>query len=105
MSDHADSDTSATYRQQGEQCIADAIDHLSYADETPTEPTELTHIGWAQVLTLRAIYFELRHGHDLAAQNAAAIAANTDALSEHSDGMDDLRKALLYEADMRGLRK
>ncbi|KOX27114.1 hypothetical protein ADK67_14995 [Saccharothrix sp. NRRL B-16348] len=91
--------TDATHRARGEQFFQTAVEHLRSADDTPTDPTETTHIGWAQVSLLRAIYHELRHGNDLTEQNTTALKEHTAALDEHADGMDGLRKAMYFEGD------
>ncbi len=82
-------------RALAEQCYKIAEDHLDDVDGMRSgTPEELSSLGAAQVELLKAIYYEMRHGNDLA---AAAAAAHAKALDEHADAMDHLG------ADMRGL--
>lgn len=101
MYDDSDEIAELSPRERGENYLAKALGHLQAADDTPTEPTEATHVGWAQVTMLRAIYEELRHGNDLTEQHTAALREHTQALDEHAEGMDGLRKAMYFEGDMR----
>jgi hypothetical protein len=65
--------------------------NLADADaEDSGTPAELSALGWAQAHLLKAIYHELRHGHDRADTTA-------DAPNEHADAMDSLGSV------MRGL--
>lgn len=78
-------------RAQAEGLFTLAQENLADADtESSGTPAELSALGWAQVHLLKAIYHELRHGHDRADTTA-------DALNEHADAMDSLG------SDMRGL--
>ncbi|MFD8498014.1 hypothetical protein [Amycolatopsis sp. NPDC059657] len=78
-------------RAQAETFFGYAQENLADAEETASGTLDqLSELGWAQAHLLKAIYFELRHGHDRAAETAAA-------LDEHADAMDHLG------SDMRGL--
>ncbi len=71
--------------------FAIAQDNLTDADAEPSGTlVELSALGWAQIRLLKAIYHELRHGHDCAD-------ANANALEKRADAMDKLG------GDMRGL--
>jgi hypothetical protein len=65
--------------------LGQAVERL---DETATaSPSRIEQLADAQLLALRAIYHELRHGHDQAAQHVAALA-------KHAETMNDLAQSM-----------
>ena len=67
--------------------------------------TEGGGLAEAQVCLLRAIYRELRHGHDQVAAHTAALAAHTKALQTNTAAMDEVYRALLDNGDRTSLAK
>jgi hypothetical protein len=79
----------------------DALFNRATVDERSARP-QSERIAEAQLTLLQAIYHELRHGHDQVQRQIEVLAAHTTALDEHADAMDNLKKALYFEGDMRG---
>lgn len=68
-------------------------------------PEELSHVGWAQVKLLTAIYYELRHGNDLKARHTAALQAHAAALEDHANELDNAGRAMRGLGDSLGRRQ
>ncbi|MEV3986265.1 hypothetical protein [Nonomuraea sp. NPDC049758] len=88
------------------QFAAQAIGSLDLEQTTAADlaaQTPVERVAAAQLLMLQAIYRELRHGHDLAAAQASALAAHTEglteALTDHADTMDKMRSEMSGHAD------
>jgi hypothetical protein len=93
-------------RARAEELFAKVEDHLTSADEAELgEAEEFRSLAWAQVHLLKAIYHELRHGHDQTRREIEALAKHTAALDEHADAMDGLKRGMYYEGDMHSRRR
>lgn len=85
------------------QAIEDLYDTAT-SGELATR-TRAERLADAQMLTLQAIYHELRHGHDQTARQTAVLAEHTRALDDHTGAMDQLRGALdEHGVALRGFR-
>ncbi|RCG32283.1 hypothetical protein DQ384_07230 [Sphaerisporangium album] len=84
------------------QDAVQAYGYIGYDNLTAAEinaRTRVERLADAQLSMLQAMYHELRHGHDQAAAQTAALTEHSRALSEHADAMDKLHGALLEHAD------
>jgi hypothetical protein len=97
-----------TQRQVGEEHFMLAVSQLEAAQRAQAENSsteELTRLGWATTLLLKALYNEVRHGNDLKEEELDDLAAHTKALNEHADEMDNLGKALRFQGDVTSFRR
>jgi hypothetical protein len=102
---------------QGDRAVGDmlyqfALQAIGRIDSEQTTAADLAPQTWservadAQLVVLQAIYRELRHGHDLAAAQTAALTEHTKALTEHAealtdhaDSMGQMRSGMLGHSD------
>lgn len=76
-------------REQAESWYVLAEGNVDNADAAPyADAEEIGQLGYAQTHLLRAIYHEMRHGHDQTAAHAAAIEKQTRALADLAGVLD-----------------
>lgn len=89
MTSDAESTRPETERGQAESWYVLAEGNVDNADAAPyAEAEEIGQLGYAQAHLLRAIYHEMRHGHDQTAAHAAAIEKQTKALADLAGVLD-----------------
>ncbi|MGP4104600.1 hypothetical protein [Nonomuraea sp. KM90] len=79
-----------------------AYGSIGYEDKTAAELADrpaVELLADAQLLMLQAIYHELRHGHDQAVAQTAALAEHSEALRDHADQMARLGSDLRGHGD------
>ncbi|MFG3437307.1 hypothetical protein ACGF0J_08690 [Nonomuraea sp. NPDC047897] len=84
------------------QFAGQAYGSIGYENKTAAELADRSAgelLADAQLSMLQAIYHELRHGHDLAAAQTAALAEHSAALSDHADQMARLGSDLRGHGD------
>ncbi|MEV4013118.1 hypothetical protein AB0J35_21675 [Nonomuraea angiospora] len=92
-------------RAMGDMLYQFALQAIGRIDSEQTTAADLAartpseRLANAQLLVLQAIYRELRHGSDLAAAQTAVLAEHSEALTDHADAMDGLRRDLRGHGD------
>jgi hypothetical protein len=93
-------------RARAEELFVAAEQNLAQAGDVGLGAAqELGSLGWAQIHLLKAIYHELRHGHDQVEREIEALAQHAAALDEHADAMDGLKRGMYYEDDVHSRRR